>query len=143
MMFKQIFHGQQQRLYPLSAIRSDVSCHMRRLMEMIRGTIKQRSVLQMVQDQLRLRWFFKEEDIEMAGPLPSAEDLRGNAWKFCHVDRRHGPSQGMTRRISLVTSWWYIYLLEKDVWETLSLSWRRFPLPSRATRVIIFCGCNI
>ena len=51
-------------------------------------TIKQRRVLQMVQDKLRLGWFFEEQDIEMAGPLPEAEDLRGNAWKYCSVDRR-------------------------------------------------------
>lgn len=50
-------------------------------------SIRQRTVLFMVQDTLRLRWFFSEQDIEMAGPLPSAEDLRGNAWK-CSVDRR-------------------------------------------------------
>lgn len=45
-------------------------------------SIRQRTVLFMVQDTLRLRWFFSEQDIEMAGPLPSAEDLRGNAWKL-------------------------------------------------------------
>ena len=48
---------------------------------------RQRMVMLMVKDLLRLRWFFNEEDIEQAGPLPMADDLRGNAWKYCSVDR--------------------------------------------------------
>ena len=102
-------------------------------------TTKQRSVLQMVQDQLRLRWFFKEEDIEMAGPLPSAEDLRGNAWKFCHVDRRlkkwtitrHDPKNVFSDFVVV-----HLFAGERRLGDLESFL-EEIPLPPRATRVII------
>ena len=50
-------------------------------------TTKQRRIVLMVQDLLRLRWFFSEQEIEQMGQMPSAEDLRGNAWKYCSEDR--------------------------------------------------------
>ena len=102
-------------------------------------TTKQKSVLQMVQDQLRLRWFFQEEDIEMAGPLPSAEDLRGNAWKFCHVDRRlkkwtisrHDPKNAFSDFVVV-----HLFAGERRVGDIESFL-EEIPLPPRANRVII------
>ena len=47
-----------------------------------------RSIHTMVDDQLRLRWFFEDVDFEEFGTQPTDEALRDNAWKFCSEDRR-------------------------------------------------------
>ena len=102
-------------------------------------TRRQRMTLQMVQDQLRLRWFFHEDDIAQAGPLPSAEDLRGNAWKFCDVDRqnkrwtitRHDPRNGFSD-FAVV----HLFAGERRTGDLESFL-ETIKLPPRAVRVII------
>jgi len=52
---------------------------------------KFRHILLLVQDQLRLTWFFSEEELSRVAPLPPDDELRNNAWKYCTEDRRRKP----------------------------------------------------
>ena len=64
---------------------------------------KVRCILQFVQDQFRLAWFFSEEELSKAAPLPPDDEIRSNAWKHCTADRRRKPwhYETFTPRLSL------------------------------------------
>lgn len=52
---------------------------------------KFRHILLLVQDQLRVSWFFSEEELSQVAPLPPDDEIRNNAWKYCTEDRRRKP----------------------------------------------------